>query len=240
MIDRSPGSALLAVAMLLCSYGVQADVYKCVDAEGVMTFSQVPCQGNPQAIKVDGAGSDRNSEPADCRMAYRFAYQTAQSMQDGATSSEIFDRYGGLDSVSKGTLNLTNFVYGYRASNSMSAQRVAGLAQSMCQSGSLRNVSCEELPITFTDDMGGCDAEPPAPGNRPDDGYPRKPQIESNSMPAGAMVESAARDASPTCRQNLKDQIERLDEQMRRGYTSSQGDALRAQRRQLREQMRRC
>jgi len=142
-------------------------------------------------------------------------------MQNGATSSDIFDSHGSLSSVSRGTLNLINFVYGYRASNSITAQRVAGLAQSMCQSGSLRNVSCEELPIAFTDEMGGCDADNPVPENHTTGSNLTEPQIEPRGMPTDPFGEVTDGDASSQCRQNLKDQIDRLDEQMRSGYTSS-------------------
>lgn len=231
----------LAAAMLLCSQPTLADIYKCVDADGLIAYSQAPCPGKPQLVKVDSQSASTDAVALDCRAAYRFAYETAQSMQSGTSSADAFDRYGGLDSMSRGSLNLINFVYGYRASNSMTAERIAGLAKSMCQSNSLQNVSCDDLPISFTDKLGGCDAGEllPEADSVQDDIAAFELPVEPEYAPADAELVAVGDDAG-LCKKNIQAQIDQLDEQMRSGYTSSQGDAFRARRRQLREQMRRC
>jgi hypothetical protein len=159
MFKQARGIGLVVFALLLCSPVVPADIYKCVASDGTPTYSQLPCEGNPQKIEIDSPHAEQALAPADCRPAFRFAYQVAEAMQGGVSSSDTLARYGGPVSVSGGAVNLVNFVYGYRASASMTAQRLAGLAQSMCQSGSIRNVSCEDLPDTFIAGMGGCDTD---------------------------------------------------------------------------------
>ena len=232
----------MMLGSLLLAIDIQAAVYKCVDSDGAITYSQVPCRDDPEEVNVDAAGHDRGPEPVDCRHANRFAYETATNMRNGASSTDVFDRYGGLGSVSKGALNLINYVYGFRSDDSISPQRIAGLTQTMCEAGTLRDVSCDDLPLQFTDGLGGCEAEEqdtdadqviaePAPTT---------PQFEQAVRPGQTAVQSSAEDAARRCRDSYQDQIERIDEQMRNGYSSAQGESLRDRRRNLREQMARC
>ena len=80
-------------------------------------------------------------------------------MQAGSRSDELFDRYGGLDSLSKGSINIINYVYGYRSNGGVSAERIAALTQAKCRARALGEVSCESLPLSYTDSIGGCDPE---------------------------------------------------------------------------------
>lgn len=242
MSRATRAAALVAISGLILSCDAGAAVYKCVDPGGAVTYSQAPCADDPQEVRVDGGRADGDAGPADCRYAHRFAYQTATSMRQGASSSDVFDRYGGLDSLSKGAVNLINYVYGYRASDSVSAQRIAGLTRSMCQSGTLRGVSCADLPLAFTDGQGGCDAsdDDAATEPVPEETAPIASQLERQAPTSASVTAPDPEVLRDQCRERYREQIDSIDRQMRDGYDSLQGEALRERRRDLRERMSRC
>jgi len=236
-----PIVAVTAIVVLAQPADVAAAVYKCVDDEGTITFSQAPCPDNPEKVNVQGVSTGSAKDGVDCRYANRFALDTAKTMRTGMESVDLFDSYGGLDSLSKGTINLINFVYRYKANSTVSSERIAGMAQSMCQTGNIAEVSCNHLPVSFTEGLGGC-------GENTDFAVGDDPQMTS-SAPAPAPSNQAAAPAqytSPTdprsaeCRREYLQRIEALDAQMRGGYSSEQGERFREQRRQLRQQMSRC
>lgn len=242
---RTPAIALLVLFSLPYSFDAQAAIYKCVDADGGITYSQTPCKTDPKTVQAVTLQSGSAAEAVDCRFANRFAYETARSMKNGASSSEIFNRYGGLDSLSKGTINLINYVYSHRSNEGVSAQRIAGLTEAKCQARSLGDVACEDLPLSFTDANDLCDVEEEESesGQAPADTPPGETQTEA-AMPIlnqpASLGEADAGSNARECKEKYQEQIDKLDAQMRTGYSSAQGDAFREQRRSLRDQLRQC
>ena len=119
--------AAAIACVLILPTDSQAAVYKCVDDEGTITFSQAPCPDNPEKVNVQGVSTGSAKDDVDCRYANRFALDTAKTMRTGMESVDLFDSYGGLDSLSKGTINLINFVYRYKANSTVSSERIAGM-----------------------------------------------------------------------------------------------------------------
>lgn len=239
---------VFAAAAVLAVIGVQsadAGIYKCTDSDGNFEYSQTPCATDAETVSATGGGTRGDSDSKDCNYAARFAGTVAGSMKTGVGSSEVFDRYGGLDSVSDGTIGVINYVYQFRLNDEVSVERIAALTRSKCLARSLGEVSCETLPLSFTDSFGGCnreDEEETAAENQVSE-QPSTPDMPSTEQRASlddrrTPLESSSADGR--CKENYEAEIDRINEQMRRGYTSAQGDAYRQQLRDLRGKISRC
>ena len=219
-------------ALLLAGDDVRADVYKCTAADGSLTYQQTPC---PEQ-KVEKLNVQKTDAVApSCLYANKFAVSTARLMRAGQSSDEVFNRYGGLDSLSKSSIGVINYVYSFRTNDDVSVERIAALTQAKCRARSLGDVSCELMPLSFTESMGGCDGEgevaidePVAQAPGPAPSFNRK----TENTVSTEFVEQ--------CKKRYRDQIDAIDAQMRSGYTSAQGEAYRERLRTLTEQLRNC
>ncbi|MDJ0940642.1 MAG: DUF4124 domain-containing protein [Woeseiaceae bacterium] len=236
---------LAALGLLPAMAGAQ--IYKCEQDDGTLAYSQTPCPDKP-STQID-AGNSSDSE-VDCRLANRFAFRAARYMHGGLSSDQLFTQYGGLDSLSKGTLGLINYVYTFRTNSDVSAERIASLTEAKCEAGSLGDVSCDALPLSYTEPLGGCDPETGALAEADPDEAPVStfsetvPAVESGeaatSRPrsGGADEQVSARRAA--CEKSTRDRIDAIDAAMRRGYDSEQGERYREQLRELTRQLREC
>lgn len=241
----------IIVAVLLATSVVaaeaHAEIFKCKEPDGTLTFSQTPCSKEAPVTVKTSAG---DTGELNCSYANKFAFATARTMQSGVPSAEIFNRYGGLDTLSKGTIGVINYVYSFRTNADVSAERIAGLSQAKCKARSFGDVSCEVLPLSFTETIGGCNAEDI---EETSDGQPVQIATTMSSLSERTLTETRA--ARPTqqpetdevdneaverCKKKYRDQIDAIDAQMRSGYTSEQGEAFRKRLRGLTEKLRAC
>ena len=235
----------VAVALLICA-SAHGQVFKCTDTDGGITYQQTPCPAvKSESVTIDAPRPE--STGLDCTYASRFAVVTARLMRGGMRSDEVFDRYGGLDSMSRPTVGVINYVYQFRTNESVSIDRIAGLARAKCSVKSFGDARCESLPISFTDSIGGCDAgaesgerseyvaalaEEPAQQATAASRQPPRP----NLMAASALSE----EATQSCKKHYRDSIDEIDAAMRRGYSSEQGEAYREKLRALTTKLREC
>ena len=233
------------LAMILCDRA-DAQIHKCQNPDGSFTYSQTPCPGGENITNVIGAGAVSNA--VDCSQARSFALATARSMKGGADSTEVFDRYGGLDSLSRGAVGLISYVFQYRRSEDVSVERIAALVQSQCAAGSFGIITCEELPLSFAETLDACGAE--------EDEEPSPEQsafsVAARSLEPGSRVDASdiatsrrdeqqrQVDASRECKERIQAEIDRVDERSRSGHSSRQGETNRAERRDLLRQLRQC
>lgn len=251
----APISALALLSLTLATLSpnlVQAEIFKCVASDGAITFAQSPCRDEGSKVTVQKTAGGAADEAANCEHARRFALATAQEMRSGSESAAVFDRYGGLSALSKGSVSLISYVYQFRTNNDVSVERVSALATSKCQARAFGDVSCEQLPVSFTNKVGGCDNDEenddnaevafanaekqPAPV--PDE------QRERQSYAALQAREQQTRaredEQRSQCKQNVKAQISNINSQMRSGYSSSLGESLKKKRRALESRLRDC
>ena len=237
--------SIFLLAIIFCDRA-DAQIHKCQNPDGSLTYSQTPCPGGENITNIIGAGAVSNA--VDCSQARSFALATARSMKGGADSTEIFDRYGGLDSLSKGAVGLISYVFQYRQSEDVSAERIAALAQSQCAARSFGNISCEELPLSFAETLDMCGAE--------EDEEPTSEQsafsVGGRSLEPGSRVDASdiatsGRDeeqrqveATSECKERIQAEIDRIDERSRSGHSSRQGERNRAARRDLLIELRQC
>ncbi len=234
--------SLVLVAVLSAS-AAKAEIYKCVADDGGITYSQIPCP--KQVTTTVRSAVPKTRAVVDCRWASTFAGDVTRHMRSGLASPALFDSYGGIDSVSPGTINIINYVYRFRGNESVTEQRISSLAGSMCKAGSLGDVRCEALP--YGQDPGGrCDAEYIEDGLTGDDDN-RAPDDLQQPAPAAVIdvqnsnQQQARIDGSNNqCKKGIRDQIDAIDAQMREGYDSAQGERYRESLRVLTTRLRQC
>jgi len=219
------------LALLLGSVGLAADIYKCVDQDGNPSYSQTPCP-KQASVGVDPQSSSVSVDAIDCEHANRFAFSAARLKQAGTRSDELFDRYGGRDSLSQGSINIIKHVYGYRSSDGTSAETIAAQAEKKCKSSLLGDVSCERLPRSYTESIGGCN-----PGDIDIDSSLL--QVESFA-PDPAAGQAAVDETDEQCRKRYRDAIDAVEAEMFQDYSPEQAAAYRQRLLALTQRLRQC
>ncbi len=234
--------AILLAAVLSASTA-QAEIYKCVADDGSVSYLQIPCP--KQISETVRSALPKTRAVVDCRWASAFAGDVTRRMRGGMASEALFDFYGGIDSVSSGTINIINYVYRFRGDEAIPEQRISSLAGSMCKAGSLGDVRCDVLPYGQE------------PGDRCD---PEKTEenlsVDADSRPNGELQQSAsattvgvqasnqqqarASGSSDQCKKGIRDQIDAIDAEMRSGYDSAQGERYRESLRTLTTRLHNC
>ncbi len=259
MPRRYQFAVLLLVFAWLLPATAKAEIFKCVAENGELTFSQAPCPGKGTTVTVMKPGGVFSDEPADCEHARRFALDTAQQMKSGTGSSAIFDSYGGLGALSKGSVSLISYVFQFRTNADVSAVRVSALATAKCQARAFGDVSCEQLPASFTNGFDACNKDEDSPDSPTVVNTVGTNAQAMNLAPVGGATSStSSRDTTADmqarireakvveeeqrleCRDRLKSQIDSVNARMRSGYTSAQGESFKKERRDLEAKMRDC
>lgn len=242
---RRPWPALAALLVLGGAVPARGDtqVYQCTDVDGGVSYSQMPCPASPGAAPaVSGTARPAATGP-DCYLAEKFATTIARYMRAGADSGEVFSRYGGIDSLSRGAVNVINYVYTFRTNESVSVERIAGLSAAKCQAKAFGTFACRSLPPTVRNAEGACAANdddagivPPPPAAAPATS-PARPRV---SYARAEAEDERSKEDVERCKKLYRNQIEAIDEQMRAGYTSEQGERYRTQLRGLSQKMLQC
>jgi len=225
----------IVTILLFAATDTQADVFKCTAEDGGITFQQTPCAD--EKVERPTTPAEAPAE-LDCQYSVRFADSTARLMRAGLTSSEIFDRYDGLDSLSRPSISVINYVYSFRTTDDVSVERIASLAEAKCQVGAFGDAICESFPASFTEQFGSCDGTTEvrvAAATMAGAAVAPNGNSVTRRTANGRSVEEVA-----TCKQHYRDAIDEIDAEMRRGYSSEQSEAYRQRLRLLTEKLRAC
>lgn len=234
------------ILFLACLWPVAgvAEIFKCVAADGALTFSQTPCPEKDSKVTVQKTVKSNIGEADECQYAHRFALATAEEMKAGTSSATVFDRYGGLSALSRGSVGLISYVFQYRTNEDVSAERVAALSVAKCRVRSFGDVGCEQLPAAFTNRLGGCQQDDENGGPLPFAGaaHGQSPPPEPNLSQQARYRETRAlkETRSKACKEGIREQIDKINSEMRSGYSSSRGNKLRDKRRTLENRLREC
>jgi hypothetical protein len=109
-------------------------MYKCQDANGRITYSQRKCTAGQSAAKVFLISKQHGSRK-DCIWPAEFAEDTAAKIQAGKTSQATMAECGGLDALSRGTVNIIDYVHQLRRNDNISTARIRALSKAKCQAG---------------------------------------------------------------------------------------------------------
>jgi hypothetical protein len=163
-------------------------------------------------------------------------------MRAGAGSGEIFSRYGGIDSMSRGAVNVINYVYTFRTNESVTVERIGGLSAAKCKAKAFGTFACRSLPPTVRKAESACagdDADPVAV-TPPSAAPPPAPAKSRVSYARAEPEDERSKETVERCKKLYRSQIEAIDEQMRTGYTSEQGERYRTQLRGLSQKLLQC
>lgn len=238
---------LVPLLLLVIAWPVTgiAEIFKCVAENGELTFSQTPCHGDTVTMRASRGHSE--DDALNCKYAHRFALAVARDMKSGADSSTQFRQYGGLNALSRASVGLISYVYQYRSNDDVPVARIAALSAAKCRARSFGDVSCDQLPVSFTNRLGGCrssaahadkthlpmDAPPPNAYETPRDVLKKNQAANRDAM-------AKFKQQREECRDKVRAQIDRINSQMRSGYSASQGISLRSKRRDLEQRLREC
>ena len=239
MIDArraTTGLLLLMAGLSVSSAAAGADIYRCTDPDGGVVFRQTPCAAEPP----DTEATEETGKPApQCDYANRFAFETGRLMRAGLRLDELFNRYGGVDALSRPAMGVINYVYSLRTDDDVSVDRIASLAEAKCRARAFGEVACATLPTAFTDNIGGCggDAGSTAPASTTGTSSSPAPALENAREKA---AEALGEEAVTECKQAYRDQIDAIDAEMRRGYSAEEGERYKERLLSLTERMRQC
>lgn len=226
-----------------------AATYKCIDENGDVTYSQIPCKQNQKTDKLLNS-SKKPAELEDCKYAGAFSQMTFRHMRAGLSTQQLFDRYGGVNSISRGTLGVINYVYSFKYSTAMQPSRVAQLTIAKCNAQAFGKVLCEDFPNEFQEMIFSCDDEEREEAIRLqeliDQSVGQKRQFNNSTtidVYGSQDHESRNRESMKAqekeqlriikCKKRYESEIKKIDDRMSQGYTASLGETLRDRRRSL-------
>ena len=244
---------LLLFVLPVCSNAAAA-TYKCIDANGDVTYSQSPCKQNQKTDKLLSSGK-KPVEMEDCKYAGAFSQMAFRYMRAGASTQQLFDRYGGVNSISRSTLGIINYVYSFKYSETMQPDRLARLTIAKCNAQAFGKVACEDFPREFQEMIFSCDEEERQEALRLQKLFDQRAMQRgqfNNSANIGAYGSDNADSRNQErlqaeenkrkereqariikCKNRYESKIKRIDDRLSQGYTPSEGESLRDRRRSL-------
>ncbi len=157
---------LLGIAILVASHPANARVYRCTDASGNVSYSQSPCTAMQTGKQMRGMGSRKTADHEACAQVRKFASSSFGAVKQGTEPSQLIDKYGGPGYINPLTLNVINFVSGYRHSQDIATMKVSALAFNKCVNGGFGRLSIGGLPQEMQPPK-DIPTQPPGPGNIP-------------------------------------------------------------------------
>ena len=227
---------MVTIGLLVTSTAGRADVFKCTAEDGSLTFQQTPCP-EQEVERVATQAQAAADKGLDCGFANRFAVSTARLMRAGVKSDEVFDRYGGLDALSRSSIGVINYVFLFRTNDDVTVERIAELSDAKCRVGSFGDANCEALPLSFTEGIGGCDGEGEVQETLAAESGGPQPFA---ATPTRSIASGRSDEEIQTCKKHYRDLIDEIDAEMRGGYSSEQGEIYRQRLRLLTQKLRAC
>lgn len=148
------GTILFAL-MIGWHNSLEARIYKCVSANGSISYSGSECPYNEKTAKVMSS-KGRGKNATDCAVAESFVRQTAEQMRSGTPSGKVFESFGGISSISSFAVSTINYIYTYAGNLTTTTERVQELTLQSCRAGTFGVPTCSTLPAIFVNDQGGC------------------------------------------------------------------------------------
>ena len=209
----------LALAGMLGATFADARVYRCTDAAGKISYSQVPCPADQKADEMRGVSSGAKQDKDLCQDARELAMQSFSKLGNGVEPSDLIDEYGGVNYITPATLSVINFVASLRYNQDLTSQRVGSMSFARCREGGFGKLSPGDLP-SFDPELDPSQRQMPVMPNYP------LPPAEPVAAPAAPAAGIPRHDPCP----GYDRRIEALNEQMRQGGSGARMDALHKER----------
>lgn len=225
-----------------------AAIYKCVDNSGNTSYTGAPCPTD-ESIKL--ISNSAFARPAlDCRVARKFAENTSQRMLAGESSDDLFNSYGGVNTITPFAMSLISYVYSFEGNQRMTTERLTALSNDRCEANSFGPVGrqCDAFPEQFIEGLGGCSGildnnEQASAFARPVTTNYALPLL-GEANPLNTTVPSAVKTATSnqrsTCQERLLVSINNTASEMREQPAAHAQEKLIKRHRHLRSQLTRC
>ncbi len=248
-------TVLLATVQTTLPTPATAAIYKCQDDSGGVTYTSTPCPVSETTSKVLRS-SGKATASADCRIANNFALDVAKKMSEGRNADDAFMAYGGINALRPTTISIINYVYSHKQNTSTVPARVAQLSAARCDASAYGDPTCDQFPIGYINDKGGCEAAAGGPGTVSataeqlqidarnsdyDEGSPNDITPSLTAVRAAPAVRSPLTGMTQDeCRKSVEAKMGGVRDSMRARLSANEQNALRAEYKLLRKQKRDC
>jgi len=134
----------------LCVYGMSgyAAVYRCVDANGNVIFSQHSCGPDQQSEKVnlDGIDVNRKPKPEVCKEIKKLAELIFPHISETDSILDIYSDLGGREYLSAGVTAAVNYVFNFHFNPKARQSIVVELTHAKCLDGGFGRITEKDLP----------------------------------------------------------------------------------------------
>lgn len=213
----------LGLVLLLDSSPGSARAYRCTDADGNVSYSQIPCAADQKSAKVHGVKTASVTDREACTHIRRFAAKSFGQLRSGKESSVLIDEYGGPGYISPITLNIVNFVSGFRFNKDVSALKVGAMAYNKCSNSGFGKLQTSDLPDEILPSYGQA-AGMPMPGQFPSQAAPADGEYTFN--------EAGNSNQQQLCR-NYEQHLNKLNQAIRQNYDAGSSQRMRQERQQV-------
>ncbi len=210
---------ILGAALFLVNAPCEARVYRCTDANGNVSYSQAPCPADQTGAKVRGVNSARATDPEACTHVRNFATETFRKLKNGKEPGMLIDEYGGPGYISPVTLNVINFVSGFRFNTDISSLKVGAMTYNKCSNRGFGTIQTTELPPEMLPNQDQMQEMPPSmlfPTQSTPGTAPYNPQAAANS------------NRQQLC-QNYARQLHNINLAVQNGHDAESGQRMRQQ-----------
>ncbi len=172
---------------------------------------------------MHGVGSTTSVDSGACSHIRTFATASHDKLRRGTGPSRQIEQFGGPSYINKITLNVINFVGGFRLNKYVHAMQVGGMAYSKCLNGGFGRLQSSDLPAEILPlDLPDTSFHTAVPG------LP-EPALANGKRPQNDIADNQRQ---RLCR-NYELQLEALNRAMRKGYDARSGQSMRQQRQQI-------
>ncbi len=214
---------LLGSVLLLGNAPCEARVYRCTDASGNVSYSQTPCPADQTGAKVRGVNTAAATNPEACTHVRNFAAETFRKLKNGREPGMLIDEYGGPGYISPVTLNVINFVSGFRFNTDISSLKIGAMTYNKCTNRGFGKIQTSELPPEILPNQDQMQELPPSmlfPSQSTPGTAPYNPQSAANS------------NWQQLC-QNYAQQLHNINLAVQSGYDAESGQRMRQQYQEL-------
>lgn len=229
---------LLKIIAVLASFiwmsQVDAKLYKCTSEKGEISYSQLPCPENQNAQMIKETIQPKSSD-AVCHKVQRFAELLAEEMRSGTEAQTHIDRYGGLSAAHKSTIAIVNDIHRYKVNKDILPSRIAALIFNKCGNDAYGEISEGDIPLEDEKNQQTQQISPSPEEWEAKTNLPTSSTQSSHDFqkPQQLVVDSAQKEKCD----KFKQEVNRIDERMRRGYTNKEGDKLKQKRKDYRKRI---
>lgn len=139
---------LTGFLLLAYAFSGHAEIYRCVDENGHVIFTQHPCGPAQEGEKVnlDGIDVNRKPTPQVCKQVEKLASLLFPHINDTDSILDVYTQLGGREYLSAGITAAVNYVFNFRFNPKARQMQVVALTHAKCLDGGFGRITTKDLP----------------------------------------------------------------------------------------------